>query len=183
MYIFVSERFAISSSQYLMAQIYKLCIHLHSIKSWKLRALPSYYNQVSLNNRNIACIDAMGEHRSAFETHKRHLMSLLLKTGYVKSALSILEKIDSFDVFRLKTNNPIGGLGHHWLRQWFVACLAPSHYLNQYWHSVNWTPRNNFQWNLNENNEISFTEQFCVLFQISPKFVLHCPTDSESEMV
>ena len=24
----------------------------------------------------------------------------------------------------------ISKLGHHWLRQWFVASLAPSHYLN-----------------------------------------------------
>ena len=32
----------------------------------------------------------------------------------------------------------------HWYR-WFVACSAPSHYLNQYWLFVNWTPGNNFR--------------------------------------
>ena len=27
----------------------------------------------------------------------------------------------------------VGELGHHWFRKWFVACSAPSHYLNQWW--------------------------------------------------
>ena len=30
---------------------------------------------------------------------------------------------------------------HHRLRQWFVACSAPSHYLNPYWPIVSWTLR------------------------------------------
>ena len=34
-------------------------------------------------------------------------------------------------------------LGHHWLRQWHVACLAPGHYLNQCRLIVNCTLRNN----------------------------------------
>ena len=35
-------------------------------------------------------------------------------------------------------------LGQHWLRQWLVACSAPSHCLNQCWLIVNWTPGNKF---------------------------------------
>ena len=34
---------------------------------------------------------------------------------------------------------------------WLVAWSAPSHYLNQYWNSVDWTPRNKLQWNVNRN--------------------------------
>ena len=37
------------------------------------------------------------------------------------------------------------------LRQWLVACLVPSHYLNQYWLIVNWTLRNKLKWNSNQN--------------------------------
>ena len=31
--------------------------------------------------------------------------------------------------------------------------LAPSHYLNQCWLVVNWTPRNKLQWNINQNKK------------------------------
>ena len=41
--------------------------------------------------------------------------------------------------------------GQHWFRYGLVAYLAPSHYLNQCWVIVNWTPENKFQWNLNRN--------------------------------
>ena len=33
-------------------------------------------------------------------------------------------------------------VGHHWFRACFVACSAPSHYLNQCCFIVHWTPRN-----------------------------------------
>ena len=33
-------------------------------------------------------------------------------------------------------------LGHHYLRQWLITCLTLSHYLNQRWSIVDWTPRN-----------------------------------------
>ena len=38
-------------------------------------------------------------------------------------------------------------MGHHWLREWLVACFAPSHYLNHLRFSqcrliISWTPRN-----------------------------------------
>ena len=43
---------------------------------------------------------------------------------------------------------------HHWLRQWLVAWPAPSHYLNQWWSSVNWNLMNKLQWNINRNSYI-----------------------------
>ena len=45
----------------------------------------------------------------------------------------------------------VNKLGQHYFRKWLVTCLVPSHYLNQCWLIVNWTFRNNFQWNLNGN--------------------------------
>ena len=37
-------------------------------------------------------------------------------------------------------------LYYHRFRQWLVACSTPSHYLNQWWHTVKWTRGNNCQW-------------------------------------
>ena len=34
----------------------------------------------------------------------------------------------------------------------------PSHYLNQFWNVVNWTPRNNLQWNFNRSSYIFIQE-------------------------
>ena len=34
----------------------------------------------------------------------------------------------------------------------------PSHYLNQCWNIVNWTPRNKLQWNVNRNSNIFIQE-------------------------
>ena len=42
----------------------------------------------------------------------------------------------------------------HWFRQWLVAWTAPSHYLNQCWNIVNWTPINKLQWNFDWNFNI-----------------------------
>ena len=49
---------------------------------------------------------------------------------------------------------------HGWgcLIHLLVACSAPSHYLNQCWLIVNWTPGNIFQWNLNQNSIIFIQE-------------------------
>ena len=47
-------------------------------------------------------------------------------------------------------------LSHHWFRWWLVAYSAPSHYLNQCWNIVNWTSRNNLQWNFNRNLTFTF---------------------------
>ena len=48
----------------------------------------------------------------------------------------------------------INKLGHHWFRQWLVACPAPSHYWNQCWLIVIWIPGNKFHWNLTRNSTI-----------------------------
>ena len=45
-------------------------------------------------------------------------------------------------------------ISHHWFRYWLVACLAPSHYLNQCWLIVNWALRNKVQWNFNRYSNI-----------------------------
>ena len=38
----------------------------------------------------------------------------------------------------------ISRLYNHWFISWLDACLAPSHDLNPFWHSVNWTLETNF---------------------------------------
>ena len=50
-----------------------------------------------------------------------------------------------------------------YMRKWTGPSLvqaysAPSHYLNQCWIIVNWTPGNKFQWNLNRNYIIFIQE-------------------------
>ena len=47
---------------------------------------------------------------------------------------------------------------HHWFRKWLVASFMPSHYLNQCSDIVDWTPRNNLQWNLGRNSSIFIQE-------------------------
>ena len=37
-------------------------------------------------------------------------------------------------------------MDHHWTWWWFAACSAPNHYLNHYWHIVNWIRRNRRFW-------------------------------------
>ena len=44
------------------------------------------------------------------------------------------------------------------LIQWLVAWPALSHYLNQCWNIVNWTPVHEIQWNLNPNSNIFIQE-------------------------
>ena len=38
-------------------------------------------------------------------------------------------------------NMSIAELHHHWFKQWLLACLVPSHYVNQWWYLANHTPR------------------------------------------
>ena len=40
----------------------------------------------------------------------------------------------------------------------YTICLMPSHYLNQCWLIVNWTARNKFQWNFNQNTTVFIWE-------------------------
>ena len=46
----------------------------------------------------------------------------------------------------------------HWFRYWLVAYSSPSHYLNQWWVIVNWTPVNKLQWNSNQNTKFFINE-------------------------
>ena len=45
-------------------------------------------------------------------------------------------------------------LGHPWFRIGLAACLAPSHYLDQFWIIVNWTHGNKLKWNSNQRTTI-----------------------------
>ena len=54
----------------------------------------------------------------------------------------------------------------HWCRQWLVACSAPSHYLNQCWHTVNWTLANEFQWNFIWNSRKCIWNSLCKMAAI-----------------
>ena len=64
---------------------------------------------------------------------------------------------------------------HHWFRQWLVAWLVPSHYLNQCWNIVNWTLENKLQWHLNPNLHIFIQENAFedVVWKIAA--ILSCP--------
>ena len=62
----------------------------------------------------------------------------------------------------------------HWFRYRFLACSAPSHYLNQCWLIANWTLRNKLQWNFNQNiklfihenvSEITICDMLAILFK------------------
>ena len=46
----------------------------------------------------------------------------------------------------------------HRFRQWLVAYSAPSHYLNQCWIIINWTLRNDFQWNFDQKTNVFIQE-------------------------
>ena len=48
--------------------------------------------------------------------------------------------------------------GQHWFRWWFVIYSAQSHYRNQFWFIVNWTLRNKFRWNFNQNRKLFIHE-------------------------
>ena len=41
------------------------------------------------------------------------------------------------------------------MKEWWLICMAPSHYLNQCWVIVNWTLRNKLQWNFNQHTKFS----------------------------
>ena len=48
--------------------------------------------------------------------------------------------------------------GQHCSRQWLVAYLAQSRYINQCWIIINWTLRNKLKWNFNQNKKIFIHE-------------------------
>ena len=53
------------------------------------------------------------------------------------SIMNALEIVISSHLSRV-TYICVSELGHHWFRQWLVAYSTPRHYLNQWWHLVNW---------------------------------------------
>ena len=72
----------------------------------------------------------------------------------------------------------VGELGQPYFKYWLVACLAPSHYLNQCWVIVNGTLRNKLQWNFNQSSWIfihrnAFEDIICKIAAIlsQPKYV------------
>ena len=69
--------------------------------------------------------------------------------------------------------------GEHWFRSWLVAYLAPSHYLNQCWVIINWTPRNKLQWifSLVKIQNLSFTKMHPKL--LSAKWLPFCSEGNE----
>ena len=53
--------------------------------------------------------------------------------------------------FTLLTAENVSKQGQHCYRLWLVACLVPSHYLNQWCYILNWILGNTFQMNLRQN--------------------------------
>ena len=74
----------------------------------------------------------------------------------------------------------VGELGQHWFRQWPVACLAPSHYLNQCWIIVNLTIRN-FSEILIEIQTFSFKKMH--LKMSSAIFPPNCPGEMSYKLM
>ena len=50
---------------------------------------------------------------------------------------------------------------HHWLKYWLVACSAPSHYLNQWWHIVDRSLEITPQWYLYQTLQLTFKKMNC----------------------
>ena len=51
----------------------------------------------------------------------------------------------------LVTHIHVNEVRHHWF---IVACFVPSHCLNQWWLTVNWTPESKFQRNFNRHSYV-----------------------------
>ena len=58
----------------------------------------------------------------------------------------------------------------YWFSQCLVAYFAPSHYLNQCWFHVNWSPGNKCQWN-SKRNFIIFIQENVTKFVACQDFV------------
>ena len=59
------------------------------------------------------------------------------------------------------TSYGVNEVGHHWFRQWLVACSSPSNYLDQCWLIVNGTLKTNFN-ELKKNQIIKVSYQVTV---------------------
>ena len=67
----------------------------------------------------------------------------------------------------------VNELYHHWSKQWLVACMVRSHYLNQCWTINNWIHRNNIQWDLMKIQTFLFTKRHLTIS--SAKWQPLCP--------
>ena len=64
----------------------------------------------------------------------------------------------------------------HWGRVSLICVWsAPSHYLNKYWHIVNWTLRNKLQWNFNLKSDIFIQENAFGIFVCKIEVILSRP--------
>ena len=66
-------------------------------------------------------------------------------------------------LYQLNSSPPSAAYMRQWIGSTLVqimACAysAPSYYLNQGWIIGNWTPRNKFQWNFNQNRKLFIHE-------------------------
>ena len=80
---------------------------------------------------------------------------------YVLSTETLSEKIGMWYLTysRLVTyTHTYSVLGQHWFRKWLGACSAPSHFLGQCRHTINWVLWNTLQENLNNNTKITFNK-------------------------
>ena len=62
-----------------------------------------------------------------------------------------------FSVYQVNTSPSSAAYMRHWTGSSLVQ-VTPSHYLNQYWLIVNWTPGSIIKWNLNRNSIIFIQE-------------------------
>ena len=67
--------------------------------------------------------------------------------------------------------------GQHWFRYWLATYFAPSHYLNECWVIVNWTPRNKPRWNFIQNKKLYIHEN--VSKSITCEIMAICPARDE----
>ena len=89
---------------------------------------------------------------SLFNTMVAEVLTMQGTRGHVLTQLPL--EHSSFSSRRVNSLR----VNHHWFKYWFVAWLAPSHYLNQCWNIVNGTLRNKLQWNLKQNSYIFIHE-------------------------
>ena len=104
--------------------------------------------------------------------HSQYMKTSIFYTKYTVHSsrgrqLSIRAMIDycctiALDVSSLRPSDAYTHrqTNHHWFRWCLASWTAPSHYLNQCWNMVNWTPRNKLQLFLIAINIFSFQKMY-----------------------
>ena len=82
---------------------------------------------------------------------KTHVITVILTQPHMKD-------FNNLTHWGLVLPYGIMNLGQYWFGQWLVTYLVPSHYLNQWWHTVNRILWHKLGWNLNENIRIFIQE-------------------------